>query len=183
MIRIIDILLASIGLVFFSPLIFLVYLIIYSQNKSPFFFQERLGKEKKKFWLVKFRTMSLDTKDLATHLVDAKKISPIGNILRKTKIDELPQLWNVLIGEMSLVGPRPCLLNQKDLIKARQKYNIYSSKPGITGLAQISGIDMSDPFHLAETEYKMISNFNLISYFYYIILTIFGFGLGDRIKK
>ena len=166
MIRLIDIFLSIIGLIIFFPLIFLVYLLIYSQNRSPLFFQERLGKKMKKFLLIKFRTMSLGTEDFATHLVDSTIILPFGNILRKTKIDELPQLWNVLIGDMSLVGPRPCLLNQKELIKARQKYNIYNEKPGITGLAQISGIDMSEPFHLAETEYKMIRNLNLLSYFY-----------------
>ena len=183
MIRIIDITLSILGLIIFSPLIAFVYLIIYKESKSPFFIQQRLGKKMKKFLLVKFRTMSLETGDYATHLVDSSKISKVGNLLRKTKLDELPQLWNVLKGEMTIVGPRPCLINQKELIEARQKLNIYNSKPGITGLAQIKGIDMSNPFLLAKTEYKMIKNFNIFYYFYYIVLTLIGFGLGDKVKK
>ena len=183
MIRIIDITLSSLGLIIFSPLIVFVYLIIYKESKSPFFIQQRLGKKMKKFLLVKFRTMSVGTGDYATHLVEPTNISKVGKFLRKTKLDELPQLWNVLKGEMSIVGPRPCLLNQKELIKARHKFKIYNTKPGITGLAQINGIDMSEPILLAKTEYKMIKNFNIFYYFYYIFLTLIGFGLGDRIKK
>ena len=183
MIRIIDIFLSSLGLILFSPLIFIVYLIIYAENRSPIFYQERIGLKMKSFLLVKFRTMNIGTGNYATHLVDPRRISMIGKLLRKTKIDELHQLWNVLKGEMSIVGPRPCLSCQKELIKVRIKFNIYNTKPGITGLAQISGIDMSDPYALAETERKMLRNFNIFSYFYYIILTVFGFGLGDRIKE
>tara|TARA_B100000886_G_scaffold332263_1_gene284774 strand:- start:13 stop:564 length:552 start_codon:yes stop_codon:yes gene_type:complete len=183
MIRFFDIFLSSLGLIIFSPLICIVYLIIYVENRSPIFFQERLGREMKSFLLVKFRTMNIGTGNYATHLVDPKSISNIGRLLRKTKIDELPQLWNVLKGEMSLVGPRPCLTTQRELIKARLKFDIYSSRPGITGLAQISGIDMSNPFLLAEAERTMLRNFNLFSYFYYILLTVLGFGLGDRVKR
>ena len=168
--------LSSLGLIIFSPLICLVYFIIYAENKSPIFFQERLGREMKTFLLIKFRTMNIGTGNCATHLVDPKSISIIGKLLRKTKIDELPQLLNVLKGEMSLVGPRPCLTTQKELIEARLKFVIYSSKPGVTGLAQNSGIDMSRPFLLAETERKMLRNFNLFSYFYYIIFTFLVFG-------
>ena len=183
MIRVIDVLLSIFGLVVFSPLICLVYLIVYAENRSPIFYQERIGLRMKSFFLVKFRTMNIGTGNYATHLVDPKSISMIGKLLRKTKIDELPQLWNVLKGEMSIVGPRPCLINQKELIKARLKFNIYDVRPGITGLAQISGVDMSDPLLLAQTERKMLNNFNLFSYFYYILLTVFGLGLGDRVKK
>ena len=183
MIRIIDIVLSCLGLIIFSPLICIVYLCIYIENRSPLFYQERLGRKMKSFLLVKFRTMTKGTDNVATHLVDPARISRIGDFLRKTKIDELPQLWNVLRGEMSIVGPRPCLASQKELIEARLKFNIYNTKPGITGLAQINGIDMSNPFLLAETDRKMLRNFNLFSYFYYIFFTIIGFGLGDRVKK
>ena len=137
----------------------------------------------KSFLLVKFRTMNIGTGNYATHLVDPRNISKIGKLLRKSKIDELPQLWNVLKGDMSMVGPRPCLISQQELIQARLKFNILRVKPGITGLAQISGIDMSDPLLLAKTERKMLRNFNILSYFYYIFLTVIGFGLGDRIKE
>ena len=183
MIRIIDIVLSCLGLIIFSPLICIVYFCIYIENRSPLFYQERLGRKMKSFLLIKFRTMTKGTDNVATHLVDPSRISRIGNFLRKTKIDELPQLWNVLRGEMSIVGPRPCLASQKELIEARLKFNIYNTKPGITGLAQINGIDMSNPFLLAETDRKMLRKFNLFSYFYYIIFTIIGFGLGDRVKK
>jgi len=181
MIRIIDIVLSSLGLIIFSPLILIVYICIYIENRSPLFYQERLGQKMKIFFLIKFRTMTKGTGNIATHLVDPASISRIGYLLRKTKIDELPQLWNVLRGEMSIVGPRPCLASQKELIKARLRFDIYNTKPGITGLAQINGIDMSNPFLLAKTERKMMRNFNIFSYFYYIFLTLLGFGWGDRV--
>ena len=127
--------------------------------------------------------MDIGTGNYATHLVDPRNISALGKLLRRSKIDELPQLWNVLKGDMSMVGPRPCLISQQELIQARLKFNIFRVKPGITGLAQISGIDMSDPLLLAKTERKMLRNFNILSYFYYIFLTVIGFGLGDRIKE
>ena len=183
MIRILDIFFSSLGLIIFSPLIFIVYIVIYVENRSPIFYQERVGLKMKSFLILKFRTMDIGTGNYATHLVDQRSISITGKLLRKTKIDELPQLWNVLKGEMSLVGPRPCLTSQKELIKARLKLNIFKTKPGITGLAQINGIDMSDPLLLAETDRKMLKNFNLYSYFYYIFLTVFGLGLGDRVKN
>ena len=181
MIRIIDIVLSSLGLIIFSPLILIVYICIYIENRSPLFYQERLGQKMKIFFLIKFRTMTKGTGNIATHLVDPASISRIGYLLRKTKIDELPQLWNVLRGEMSIVGPRPCLASQKELIKARLRFDIYNTKPGITGLAQINGIDMSNPFLLAKTERKMMRNFNIFIYFYYIFLTLLGFGWGDRV--
>lgn len=136
----------------------------------------------KKFTLVKFRTMTIGTDECATHLVEKSNTTNLGRILRRSKIDELPQLWNVIIGQMSIVGPRPCLFNQKDLINQRKLLNIYQSKPGITGLAQINGIDMSQPIKLAKVEHKMLRNLNIFNYFFYIFLTTFGFGFGDRIN-
>ena len=108
---------------------------------------------------------------MATHLVDKCSLPKYGIFLRKTKIDELPQLFNVLKGDMSLVGPRPCLLNQKKLIAERKKKNIFKIRPGITGLAQIKKVDMSKPEKLSQLDYEMIKKFNLIGYFKYIILT------------
>ena len=181
--RILDVVISGLGLLLLSPIICLVFIIIYLENKSPIFSQERLGKNKEKFILIKFRTMKLDTTNCATHLVNPNKVTYIGKFLRKTKLDELPQLWNVLKGDMSMVGPRPCLLSQKELINAREKYGIYKIKPGITGLAQIRKIDMSNPEKLANLEKKMMKNYNLYYYFYYIFLTFIGTGYGDRIKK
>ena len=98
-------------------------------------------------------------------------------------MDELPQLWNVLKGDMSLVGPRPCLETQHELIEERSKRNVFSVRPGITGLAQVNDIDMSTPELLAETDAKMIASFSVKQYFYLIFLTLTGKGSGDRIRK
>jgi len=102
--------------------------------------------------------------------------------LRRTKLDELPQLWNVLKGEMSLVGPRPGLFNQEELTQAREAKGVFNVRPGITGLAQVNEIDMSTPQLLAETDAKMISTLNIKSYFQYILMTVTGKGSGDRVK-
>ena len=99
-------------------------------------------------------------------------ITKFGNFLRVTKLDEVPQLFNVLVGDMSLVGPRPCLVNQKKLIREREKRGVFKVKPGITGLAQISGINMKTPILLAKTDLKMIRDMNLYFYFYYILKTL-----------
>ena len=179
--RTFDIIFSSIGLIILSPIFGLIYLLISIENNSPLFLQERLGKNKKKFTLVKFRTMRIDTNNCATHLVNPNKVTNIGRFLRKTKLDEIPQLWNVLKGEMSMVGPRPCLTNQKELITKRDNLMLYKMKPGITGIAQINKIDMSNPNKLVKIESKMMLNFNLYYYFYYIILTFVGIGFGDRI--
>ena len=127
--------------------------------------------------------MKLDTASVATHLASASSITKFGNFLRRTKLDELPQLWNVLKGEMSLVGPRPGLFNQEELTAARDKHGVFRVRPGITGLAQISEIDMSTPELLAETDAKMIQGMTMSKYFYYIFRTLAGGGAGDRVKK
>ena len=116
--------------------------------------------------------MKINTKHMATHLVNSSSITITGKYIRLLKLDELPQLINVLKGEMSLVGPRPNLYNQKDLIKEREKLCIYDIKPGITGLAQINQIDMSEPLLLAKTDFKMKSSLTIRKYFMYILSTI-----------
>ena len=151
-------------------------------TRSPLFRQERVGRYKNPFVLVKFRTMRPDTTSVATHLADGSAITPLGGVLRRTKLDELPQLWNVLKGEMSLVGPRPCLFNQQTLIDQREQRGVYLARPGVTGLAQVQGIDMSTPERLAELDAKMLASLTLRDYFRYILQTVTGKGSGDCVR-
>ena len=180
-IRFYDLIISFIIFILFFPLIIFTFIICFLETGKPIFIQKRVGKYKKLFNLFKFRTMYLDTPSLASHLINKKSVTKFGRILRLVKIDELPQLFNVIKGEMSLVGPRPCLPNQEELIFHRNKYNIFDVRPGITGLAQIKGIDMSDPKKLSQLDSYMIDNLNSINYFKYLILTFFGKGRGDKI--
>jgi O-antigen biosynthesis protein WbqP len=182
MTRIFDVLFSFIGLLLLSPILLILVIVGYFDTGSPIFRQERVGKNKKLFRLIKFRSMYRNAPSVATHLASASTITPFGGFLRKSKLDELPQLWNVFIGDMSLVGPRPNLFNQEELILERDSRGVYSVLPGITGLAQINKIDMSTPKFLAETDAKMIQDLNTLGYFNYILLTLVGKGFGDRIK-
>lgn len=183
MIRFFDFTFSFFGIIILSPVIVILYIIGLFDTGSPIFRQERVGKNKKGFMLYKFRTMNLETLSVATHLAGKNAVTPFGSFLRKTKLDELPQLINVLKGEMSLVGARPCLFNQEELIHEREVKGVYNFLPGITGLAQINAIDMSTPQKLAEVDQKMYQTLNLSNYFKYIFLTISGSGQGDRIKR
>jgi len=181
-IRVLDVVFSLGGLLVLSPLILLVSLVGFFDTGSPFFCQERVGCEQRPFKLIKFRTMNIGTASVASHLVNAAAVTPLGHILRRTKLDELPQLWNVLKGDMSLVGPRPCLFNQDELIAERTARGVFAVRPGITGLAQINDIDMSTPQLLAETDALMISKLTVREYFRYILVTVLGKGRGDRVK-
>lgn len=183
MLRLFDISLSAIGLIVASPLLLLLTILGLFDSGSPLFRQVRVGRHKKPFTLVKFRTMKPDTAHVATHLADASAVTPLGNFLRRTKLDELPQLWNVLKGEMSLVGPRPCLVNQQELIDEREARGVFNARPGITGLAQVNEIDMSTPELLAETDARMLATLGIKDYFRYILLTVTGKGSGDRINN
>ena len=182
MTRLFDIFFALLGLLLLSPLLLLLCALTWRDNRSPLFRQQRVGRNQVPFVLVKFRTMRPDTALVATHLADASAITPFGRFLRRTKLDELPQLWNVIRGEMSLVGPRPCLFNQQELIVHRTALGVFSARPGITGLAQIQGIDMSTPELLAKTDAEMLASFTSRDYFRYIFLTVLGRGSGDRVR-
>ena len=183
MTRIFDIFFSFIGLIILGPILIMLLIFGYFDTGSPIFRQERVGIHRKPFRLMKFRSMHLNAPSVATHLASASTITPFGSFLRKSKLDELPQLWNVLVGDMSLVGPRPNLFNQEELIEERYSRGVYSIRPGITGLAQINKIDMSTPQLLAEADAKMIEKLNSLVYFKYIFLTVFGKGFGDRIKN
>lgn len=182
MLRFLDLSIAAIGLIFGLPVLLLLYLVGLFDTGSPLFFQIRVGQNQRPFKLVKFRTMKLGSASVATHLADPVTITKLGAILRRTKLDELPQLWNVLIGDMSLVGPRPCLFNQTELIAERALRGVFTVRPGITGLAQIKGIDMSTPELLSVTDACLIESLSVSIYFKYIFLTLTGSGSGDRIK-
>jgi lipopolysaccharide/colanic/teichoic acid biosynthesis glycosyltransferase len=183
LIRVIDFIAALFGLFFTMPFLVILYVIGLFDTGSPIFSQERVGRNKKPFNLIKFRTMTVGTASVASHLASSASITKFGNFLRKTKLDELPQLWNVFKGEMSLVGPRPNLFNQGELIAERESRGVYNVRPGITGLAQVNEIDMSSPELLAITDEKMISTLTLGLYFKYILQTITGSGRGDRVTK
>jgi O-antigen biosynthesis protein WbqP len=181
MFRTLDLLLATFGLLFFSPLMLVLYLYIKFDLGFPLFMQDRVGRGQRPFVLVKFRTMKLDTASMPSHLVNSSAVTSFGGILRRTKLDELPQLWNVLLGDMSLVGPRPGLFNQHLLTIEREKRGVYSVRPGITGLSQVKKIDMSTPLLLAETDQEMIQTMTIANYFKYIFQTVTGKGRGDRV--
>ena len=181
--RALDIVISIFAISLGSPLILTIFVIGYLDNRSPLFFQQRGGKSRASFTLVKFRTMSADTQSVGTHLVDSASVTKLGHFLRKTKLDELPQLFNVLLGDMSLVGPRPCLSNQLKLIAERDKRGVYTVRPGITGLAQINDVDMSTPKKLARYDRIMIINLDLKMYLCLLVATALGRGSGDRVRN
>ena len=183
MLRLFDFLFSLLGLLFGLPFLLVIFLIGLFDTGSPLFIQERVGRAKRPFKLVKFRTMSKNTVSVASHLASSSSITKLGGFLRRTKLDELPQLWNVLLGDMSLVGPRPNLFNQEELIKERDNLGVYNFRPGITGLAQVNEIDMSTPALLAKTDRDMIDSLSVSNYFKYILATLSGKGSGDRVKS
>lgn len=143
--RFFDFILALFGLIFFSPIFLIIMFIIKIDSKGPIFFkQKRIGRLKKHFYILKFRTMRINTpKDTPTHMLENPDqwITKMGRFLRKTSLDELPQIINILKGDMSFIGPRPALWNQYDLIEERDKLNVHNLYPGLTGYAQIHGRD------------------------------------------
>jgi O-antigen biosynthesis protein WbqP len=182
-IRTFDIIFSFLGILLLWPLGIVLYVVGLFDTGSPIFKQERVGRHQKPFKLYKFRTMNVNTKSVATHLTSQSSVTRFGFFLRKTKLDELPQLINVLMGSMSLVGPRPCLYNQLELIKERQKRGVFGHLPGITGLAQISRIDMSTPVRLAKKDAEMLKALSVKHYFLYILATVTGKGQGDNVSK
>ena len=151
--RLIDFIMAFLGLILLAPLLLLLAIIIKCDSKGPALFrQTRIGKNGDPFTCLKFRTMQTGTENVPTHEVGIGQITKVGQNLRRFKLDEIPQLINVLCGKMSLVGPRPCLPSQTELINAREQSGALKVLPGITGLAQIEGIDMSEPQRLAKRD-------------------------------
>ncbi|WP_283192921.1 sugar transferase [Rhizobium sp. AN80A] len=172
------------GLVVLSPV--LLVLTIMVRRSSPggaFFRQLRVGRNEVPFTCLKFRTMAAGTPNVGSHDAAEAWITPIGKTLRAYKLDELPQLVNVLKGEMSLVGPRPCLPTQPDVIAARRAKGVFAVRPGITGLAQIAGIDMSTPEKLATADAEYVKTASLWNDIAMILGSVMGKGKGDAALK
>lgn len=181
--RLLDVVMAGLGLLLLLPVLLVLCGLGWLDTRSPLFRQERVGRHQRPFVLVKFRTMRQGTASVASHLASSSAITPLGALLRRTKLDELPQLWNVLLGDMSLVGPRPGLFNQQELTEARAAQGVFAARPGITGLAQVNGIDMSTPDLLAQTDARMLRELGVGSYFRFIALTVLGKGTGDAARR
>ncbi len=175
------------GFIFVLPLLFFVSIVIWLEDGRPIIFvQERLGLNKKKFNLYKIRTMYKSTPSLGTHEIDDMHHLKSGPSIRKLKIDELPQLINYIKGDMNLVGTRPGLPNQGELMSYREKFNVYHFKPGITGLAQVLGYDMSEPKLLAmiDSLYNEQKNTKLdITIFFATFFNVFKKKLNERFAK
>lgn len=182
MLRIFDVVLSAVGMILLLPVLLVLTIVGLLDTGAPLFLQRRVGRHGAPFVLVKFRTMKKDMPHVASHLADPSGITGFGRLLRRTKLDELPQLWNVLVGDMSLVGPRPCLFNQEELIAERRRRGVDLARPGITGLAQVSGIDMSTPILLAETDQEMLRHLDARLYFGLIFRTATGRGAGDAVR-
>ncbi|MEG0092301.1 MAG: sugar transferase [Oscillospiraceae bacterium] len=181
--RIIDSVLSFFGLIILSPIFLIIAVLIKVDSKGPVFFkQKRVGKNKTYFEILKFRTMYADVpSDIPTHLLaDPKsKITKVGSFLRKSSLDELPQVINILKGEMSIVGPRPALWNQYDLIEERDKYGANAARPGLTGLAQVMGRDELPIDIKAKYDGDYVKNITFMGDFKIFFKTIFNV-LGAR---
>lgn len=181
--RLVDLGAAVFIILFFWWFLLLLCILIRIDSKGwPLFRQQRVGINGKLFWCYKFRTMFIDTENIATHEVPVSQITRLGKYLRVLKFDELPQAWNIIKNEMSLVGPRPSLSSQHKIISEREKRGVLSVKPGITGWSQIHNIDMSDPVKIAESDAQYIAKKSFILDMKILVLTIFGKGLGDTVK-
>lgn len=175
---------ALLGLVAVSPFLAIaIVLIRLDSSGAAIFRQERVGKGKAPFICYKLRTMVVGTKQAGTHDIGAAAVTRVGRFLRATKLDEFPQLWNVLRGEMAFVGPRPCLPSQMELIREREARGVYAILPGITGLGQVRGVDMSDPVRLAEIDADYVRDRALALDLRLLVWTACGGGSGDRVKS
>ncbi len=187
MIRVLDIIFSVIGLALLLPLFVILFVVGYVDTGSPIFSQYRVGKHKRPFRLYKWRTMEKHTETIPSHTVSPDAITKWGAFLRKTKLDELLQLVNVLKGDMSLVGPRPNLPEQHALTDLREKYGIYGVRPGITGQSQIKQINMSTPDALVKNDAEMIASFNIRRYitilFKTVIRKVGGDATADELSK
>lgn len=183
MIRFADVVLSLVGLLMLSPMLILIFVCVWLDLKSPIFRQQRVGLDGAHFTLLKFRSMKSNTPNLPTHLIEPGQKTRLGSILRFLKLDEILQLINVLRGDMSIVGPRPGLPEDHRLYAERQKFNVLTVKPGITGLAQVRGVDMSDPLKLVISDHEWVVNMSFGLYTRLIICTVVPVYFVKRILK
>ena len=182
--RAFDLIVSALGLIVFMPVMLIIaYFVSISSRGGVLFVQARVGKSEKLFHCYKFRTMAQGAPIAGSHEVAESWITPVGRRLRSAKLDELPQLFNVLRGDMSLVGPRPCLPKQIDVIAARRLHNVFSIRPGITGTAQLASIDMSTPERLAQADSQYIENQTFIGDMRILVATVLGGGYGDAVNR
>lgn len=180
--RIFDLVLVFVSLPVSVPVILACMAIVrLTSDGAAIFHQTRIGLHEKPFTCYKLRTMRENTREAPSHEVEAEAVIPVGRWLRRLKLDELPQLYNIVRGDMSLVGPRPCLPSQTRLMAARRARGIFSVRPGITGISQVEGIDMSDPERLAASDARYLQNRSFIGDLKIIFLTIAGAGRGDAV--
>jgi lipopolysaccharide/colanic/teichoic acid biosynthesis glycosyltransferase/uncharacterized protein YbjT (DUF2867 family) len=181
--RLIDVSFAVFVLIFASWLMAVIWLMIRLDSSGPgVFSQERVGQDGEVFTCYKFRTMQKGTKQVGTHELSPASITRLGNILRKTKLDELPQVWNILRNEQSLIGPRPCLPSQTAVVEERYKAGVFAVKPGISGLSQIQHIDMSEPLRLARMDAQYVARQSLLLDVKITLATALGSGQGDKVS-
>tara|TARA_A100001011_G_scaffold134132_1_gene141390 strand:- start:381 stop:956 length:576 start_codon:yes stop_codon:yes gene_type:complete len=181
--RIVRNLICAVGLIIISPFLFFAALMIIIEDGMPIFFiQERIGKDNTIFKIIKIRTLKMGAPNTGTHQLDQKYQLVCGKLFRKIKLDEFPQLINVLIGDINLIGPRPGLTSQKELTKLRSAKGVYEIKPGITGLSQVLGYDMSNPIKLAEIDKLYIENKSIYMDFLILLGTFMRFPKNYLIK-
>jgi O-antigen biosynthesis protein WbqP len=182
--RTFDVLVSALGLIFLMPVMILIACLVSKSSRGGVLFvQTRIGKSEKLFQCYKFRTMTHGAPVAGSHEVAESWVTPTGRRLRSAKLDELPQLFNVLRGDMSLVGPRPCLPVQTDVITERRALNVFSIRPGITGTAQLASIDMSTPEKLAQADSQYIESQTFMGDLRILAATVVGGGFGDAVGR
>lgn len=182
--RLFDIALVILGLPIVLPALLVCMAVVRFSSKGPVIFRQvRIGREMEPFLCYKLRTMYVETPDAPSHETAVSAITPAGRWLRRLKLDELPQLWNIVRGDMSFVGPRPCLPSQTELIEARRLRGLYNIRPGITGVSQVAGIDMAEPERLAVSDARYLADMTILGDFKLIMATVFGAGRGDRVRS
>lgn len=180
--RAFDLLLALAGIIPAALLIGVLVILIRRDSPGPGILRQmRIGRDEQPFTCLKLRTMHIDTPDRPSHEIGRSAITRLGAVLRRTKLDELPQLVNILRGDMSFVGPRPCLPSQVALIEARRHAGVAHLRPGITGVSQVAGVDMSDPARLAALDATYLPRMSLSTDLALILRTVLGSGRGDRV--